>query len=296
MSGSESSTLVTVALLQFGTTLDPQANASRALNALEALGHEYDNLDLVCLPEMFTFRALGPAAPPDYALPRGSELEIKLADWAARNRTFLVAGSFLIRGPDGDVYNTSLVFDRHGRELGAYRKTHLFDAPGHSESTWVRPGSNLAVFDCDFGKVGIAICYELRFPEVARQLALAGSTLLVVPNSWPVDGVNMGDAQLTVLLRATALQNLCYIVHCNQFGRVAELDLCGNSCIVDPKGEVIARASDREEALVRTIDLDYVNVVRRQRTTFAHRRPELYSAEAVVNLSGEEQVTSTGRI
>src|SRR2546428_5873924 len=296
MSGRDSSSVVTVAVLQFGTTLDPQANVAKALETLDALGHQYDRLDLVCLPEMFKFRALGLSNPPNYALTSGSELEFKLAEWAGRNRTFLAAGSFLIRRPNGDVYNTSLVFDRNGRRLGAYAKTHLFDAPGHSESKWVSPGSNLAVFDSDFGRVGIAICYELRFPEVARQLSLAGSRLLVVPNSWPVDGVNIGDAQPTVLLRATALQNLCYVVHCNQFGRVAELDLCGNSCIVDPKGEAIARASDREEALVRDIDLDYVNVVRRQRTTFAHRRPELYSTDAGLNLSTAEQVTSTGRI
>ena len=277
---------ITVAAVQFGTSLDLDENVGRAIQALDGLGETTDSLDLVCMPEMFTFRALGSAISGDFALPALSDLESKLAAWAKRRRTYLVAGSFLRREQDGRVYNTSLIFDREGRPLGAYRKTHLFDAPGHSESTWVSAGANLATFTTDFAKVGVAICYELRFPEVARQLALAGSEIIVVPNSWPVDGTNMGNTQLTTLLKGTALQNLCYVLHCNQFGRVATLDLCGGSCVVDPTGEVVARASDREESLVRSIDLAYVQEVRRRRTTFLHRRPELYRPEAVVELTG----------
>jgi predicted amidohydrolase len=282
---------VEIAALQFGTSLAVQDNSRRAIKALESLGASSTRLDLVCLPEMFTFRALGSPIAGDFALPAGSQLERELAGWAQAHRTFLVAGSFLRRETDGRVYNTSLIFDREGRQLGAYRKTHLFDAPGHSESTWVSPGSHLVAFNTDFAKVGVAICYELRFPEVARQLALAGCEIIVVPNSWPVDGTNMGNAQLTILLKGTALQNLCYLLHGNQFGRVATLDLCGGSCAVDPKGEVIARASDRDEALVHRIALEYVQDVRRRRTTFLHRRPELYRPEAVIELSGERAGT-----
>ncbi len=277
---------VEVAALQFGTSMDVMENSEHAMKALEMLAASGRRLDLVCLPEMFTFRALG-ASDADFALPVGSSLETRLADWAGANSTFLVAGSFLRRDAHGLVHNTSLIFDRAGRQLGAYRKTHLFDAPGHSESTWVSPGSYLATFKTDFATVGVAICYELRFPEVARQLALAGCEIIVVPNSWPVDGINMGNVQLETLLKGTALQNLCYILHCNQFGRVDTLDLCGGSCVVDPKGEIVARASDREEVLVHSIALDYVQEVRRRRTTFAHRRPELYRPEAVIELTGE---------
>jgi predicted amidohydrolase len=284
---------VEVAALQFGTSLDVEENSARALKALYGLAALGRSLDLVCLPEMFTFRALGTPIDSDFATPAGSHLERQLAGWARAHHSFLVAGSYLRREADGRVYNSSLIFDREGRQLGVYRKTHLFDAPGHSESTWVTPGSHLATFNTEFAKVGVAICYELRFPEVARQLALAGCEIIVVPNSWPVDGTSMGNVQLETLLKGTALQNLSYILHCNQFGRVASLDLCGGSCVVDPKGEVVARASDREEALVHTVAIEYVEDVRRRRTTFLHRRPELYRPEAVVELAGETANAAT---
>jgi predicted amidohydrolase len=276
---------ITVAALQFGTGLEPARNVERALASMDELRGGPEQFDLVCLPELFTFRALHTVEPGQiqrYAEAPDSGLTERLAEHARALQTYLVAGSTLRRSDDGQVYNESLVFDRGGCVVATYRKTHLFDAPGHAESDHVAPGDRLVVFDSDFGRVGVVICYELRFPEVARTLALAGANVLAVPNSWPVDGINLGAGQLRTLLRGTALQNLCYVVHANQYGHVAGLDLCGRSCVVDPKGEIVGQASDRDgHAVVARLDLSFVEEIRKVRTTFSHRRPELYTTDAV---------------
>lgn len=273
---------VSVAAVQFGSTLDKDLNVERALKFLDELERRDVRLDLVCMPELFTLRAFDAVTNvDDFIEPQGGALEQHLAKKASALGSYLVAGSFLQEGSDSNVHNESVVFDRAGQVVARYRKTHLFDAPGHSESHVATPGDELVIFDADFGTVGIVICYELRFPEVARQLALAGACLLAVPNSWPIDGLTMASEQLRILLQGTALQNLCFIVHANQFGRVGGLDLCGRSCVVDPKGEIVLQASDTEQVLAGRIDLDLVAEMRATRTTFSHRRPELYRPEAV---------------
>lgn len=277
---------VSVAALQFGSTLDRRINVERALKSLDDLERMDVRLDLVCMPELFTLRAFDAVGNVDeFVEPRGGTLEPDLAKKAAALGSYLVAGSFLREGSDGHVHNESVVFARDGQVVGRYRKTHLFDAPGHRESHVATPGDELVIFDADFGTVGIVICYELRFPEVARQLALAGACLLAVPNSWPIDGLTMASDQLRILLQGTALQNLCFILHANQFGRVGNLDLCGRSCVVDPKGEIVVQASDAEQVVVGRIDLDLVTEMRATRTTFSHRRAELYRPEAVRRLA-----------
>lgn len=275
----------TIAIVQFGSTLDRAANIHTVLAHLDDLVTRGARLDLVCLPEMFTVRALADI-PPDaihqYVEPADGPLERELAARARRLGAYLVAGSLLKRGSDGRVYNECAVFDRDGRVVTRYRKTHLFDAPGHSESDAVSAGDQLVIIETDFALVGVVVCYELRFPEVARALALAGATMLTVPNSWPVDGINLGSEQLRILLQATALLNQCYVVHANQYGNVGGLDLCGRSCVVDPKGEIVAQASDTEQTLLAHVDLSLVDSVRKIRSTFKHRRPELYQPQGVV--------------
>lgn len=287
---------VSVAALQFGSTLDKQLNIERVLKLLDDLEASGARLDLICLPELFTLRAFDDVPDiNDFIEPSNGPLEQELARRAAALGSYLVAGSFLRQEPSGDVHNESVVFDRDGSVLGRYRKTHLFDAPGHRESHVATPGDELVIFDADFGTVGIVICYELRFPEVARQLALAGASVLAVPNSWPIDGLTMASDQLRILLQGTALQNLCFILHANQFGRVGTLELCGRSCVVDPKGEIVLQASDSEQVVVGRIDLDRVAEMRAKRTTFSHRRPELYRPESVRRLRAE-RAGEAGRV
>jgi predicted amidohydrolase len=269
---------VNVAGVQFGTAYDKEANVAKALGYLDSMVG--NGPDLICLPELFTLRRvermrdrLG-----EYAETIPGPLTKALGERARRLGAYLVAGSFLEQGEDGRFYNTSPIFDPSGQITATYRKTHLFDAPGgHSESSVITPGNGLVTFDTPFGRVGVLICYDIRFPEVARTLALAGATILCVPNSWPIDGLSPGSDQLRILLQATALQNLTYLLHANQFGVIdGDLALCGRSSVVDPWGEVTAQAPDQEGVMRSTLDLSYLHRIRETRMTYRHRRPHLY--------------------
>ncbi len=271
--------LLRVALVQIGTGYDKTANVNKVLNALDSISQMHEKPNLICLPELFTVRRVEEVKSGlgKYAETIPGRLSQELSGRAKKIGCILVAGSF-VEVAEGRFYNTCLAFDGSGELIAKYRKTHLFDAPGgHSESSVLTPGDNLTVVDTEFGKIGLMICYELRFPEAARTLALMGATMLCVPNSWPIDHLNMASDQLRILLQGTALQNQLYLIHANQFGTVdSDLDLCGRSCVVDPSGQIIAQAPDQECTVHTIIDTDLVEKVRRTRLTFSHRRPELY--------------------
>ena len=270
---------VRVAVIQIGTGYDKETNTSKVFDAIDRISRDNAKPDLVCLPELFTIRRLEKVRTKigEYAERVPGDLSSELSKSARKIGCFLIAGSY-VEVEGGRYYNTCLTFNKSGELVAKYRKTHLFDAPGgHSESSVLTPGNNLLLVNAEFGKIGIALCYELRFPEVARTLALMGATILCVPNSWPIDHLNIASDQLRILLQGTALQNQLYLIHANQFGSIdGELELCGRSCVVDPVGQIIAQASDNECILYTVIDTEYIERIRNSRLTYKHRRPELY--------------------
>lgn len=275
---------IAVVAAQFGTGYDKDANVRAALDMLDAIPRRASSPRLVCLPELFTVRRverLG-AAVDDYAEPVPGPLTDALGERARSLGAWIVGGSFLERAEDGRYHNTSVVLDPDGAIAGRYRKTHLFDAPGgHNESAVVTPGDELVSIKTDIGVLGVLLCYDLRFPEAARTLALDGVQILCVPNSWPIDALGQAGDQLRILLQATALQNLLYVVHANQFGVIdGDLHLCGRSSVVDPSGQVVAQAPDAEGLVAATIDLERVERMRRTRLVFRHHRPGLYRLDA----------------
>lgn len=273
-----------VTAVQFGTGTDVDANIATALRILDGLDEVGVQHDLVCLPEMLTFRPLGTRPTAEIAVAHTHRIRDELSIRARRLGSYLVAG-YIMAGDDGRRYNVVDVFDRDGVRMGEHRKTHLFDAPGHDESSHVIPGDALTLVETDFGPVGLIVCYELRFPEVARTLAMAGAELFVVPNSWPADGRVRAGGDLSVLLAATAVQNQAYVLHCNQVGMVGGLDLAGGSCVIDPKGARIADAGAGNCVVTARIDGATLRDVRAARSVFAHRRPELYHPAAVARLN-----------
>ncbi|MFI9627413.1 carbon-nitrogen hydrolase family protein [Streptomyces sp. NPDC052042] len=275
-----------VELIQMATTQDVEANIASALARLDELADSGARPDLVCLPEMFTFRPLGSVPVTEVGIPGGHPLAAELAARARRLNSYLV-GTYITEEADGTYANTCRVFNRSGELIGSYRKTHLFDAPGHAESAHVTAGERLCLVEADFATFGLVICYELRFPEIARTLALAGAECLVVPNSWPMDGSGRTPEELRTLLAATAIQNQAYVVHTNQTGRVAGLDLAGGTCVLDPRGHVVADAGGNGEQTVSgALRGAHVDEARAHRHLYAHRRPELYEPSAVARLRG----------
>ncbi|MDE6313079.1 MAG: hypothetical protein K2M46_05595 [Lachnospiraceae bacterium] len=182
---------------------------------------------------------------------------------------YLLPGSFAQQAEDGRIYNTMPLFDKTSKLLGAYRKIHLADVAGAKESDVVKPGEELVLIDTEFGKIGLMICYDMRFPEQARALAKKGADLICMCACWPVGRIlpprlNHWDT----LTKATALYNLTYFAACNAYGEIKGSYPFGHSRIVNPWGDVIADASGGNGIIYGEIDLPYQRQVREEIGSF----------------------------
>jgi predicted amidohydrolase len=189
---------------------------------------------------------------------------------------WVLAGSFHETGPDaGRTYNTSLVFDRGGELAASYRKIHLYDVeiPGrvsYQESRTVAPGTETVVVDVEGVRVGLSICYDLRFPELYRRLAVAGAQVLVVPAAFMM---HTGRDHWEVLLRARAIENQCYVLAAGQIGDHEPGRTCfGRSMVIDPWGTVLAQAPDTIGVTVADVDLARLATIREELPSLANRR------------------------
>jgi predicted amidohydrolase len=173
------------------------------------------------------------------------------------------------------VYNTCVVVAPSGEIVSSYRKIHLFDIgiPGAAEfreSRTVVPGNEAITCELPFGKLGLSICYDVRFPELYRALTIAGARVIVVPAAFTL---HTGKDHWRPLLTARAIENQIYILAAAQFGRANEKRVCwGHSLIADPWGAVIAEAPDKEGICVAEIDTEFQDKVRRELPCLSHRR------------------------
>lgn len=223
--------------------------------------------DLLLLPELWLH---------GYALDRASEWAAPLGDggfahMAALSREFglYVVGSTLERHTGG-VSNTAAFYDPRGHLLGSYRKIHLFRLM--DEDQYLVPGDRPVLCETPWGPVGLAICYDLRFPELFRSMALAGAVLFLIPAQWPAKRL---DAWLT-LARARAIENELFVAACNRAGCDGPVVFPGQSLVVDPLGEVLVSGDDQEKLLLARADMRQVPVARRYLTVYEDRRPEAY--------------------
>ena len=175
------------------------------------------------------------------------------------------------------LYNTSLLIDRSGELTGVYRKIHMCDAPnlGYNESDGIKPGNIPVVVDHEIGRLGLTICYDLRFPELYRHLTAQGAQVIFVPAAF---FLYTGKHHWLPLLIARAIENQVYIVAPNQWGEHHEgRTSYGSSVIIDPWGSVVCCAPERPSLVSATIDLDYLDEVRHNMPLITHHRPEIYS-------------------
>lgn len=245
---------------------NPDANFERASGLMERAAAEKP--DLIVLPEMWnTGYALDMID--SIADPEGKRTRAFASGFCRRHGVNVAAGSIAERREDG-VYNTLRIFGRDGETAGEYDKIHLFRLM--DEDKHLRPGQRHGLAEIDGVRVGAMICYDIRFPELARTLALAGVRLLVVPAEWPHPRLE----HWRTLLRARAIENQMYVAACNRVGSSNGTDFFGHSMIVDPWGEIVAEAGEEETILTAEIDLDLVEEVRRRIPVFEDRRPALY--------------------
>ena len=151
-----------------------------------------------------------------------------------------------------------------------YTKIHLFQLM--EEHRYLAAGDQLAIVDTKWGRFGLAICYDLRFPELFRSYALSGVKAVLLVAEWPHPRL----AHWQILLRARAIENQMYIIACNRAGVSKDAHFCGHSCVINPWGEIVAEAEEHEELLVTEIDMDKVDQVRAKIPVFADRKPEVY--------------------
>ena len=280
-----------VACVQMNTRGDVAANVRAASALVEEAAAA--GARLICLPETWAFKGRGAGILASAEAVDGPS-NAALAQLAARLGVFVLAGSIYEPSPEpGHVLNTSALFGPDGGLLAAYRKIHLFDVLAgetrYHESQEVTAGAELVAveiaLDDDVTRaaaappqtsvtLGLTICYDLRFPELYRSLALRGAQILCVPSAFTA---HTGAAHWEVLLRARAIENGCFVVAPGQVGEHLPGRECfGHSMIVDPWGEVLAEAEDGVGICIADLDLARIADVRGQIPSLQNRRAEVY--------------------
>ena len=264
-----------VALVQLEVRDDLDANITRAAAMADEAA---TGSDLVVLPEYVQFRG-----PDDgyraSARPIPGPTTAAFADIARRHGTWILAGTHAELSQDPlRPYNTAVLFDRSGGLAATYRKLHLFDVavddgPADTESARVTAGDRAVVAALDTTRLGLSICYDLRFPELYRALALAGAEVIAVP---AVFTARTGRDHWEVLLRARAIENGAWVIAAAGCGAGGPGAIAGwgHSLVVDPWGRVVADGGDVEGIVRAELDLDAVKAARRQIPALSNRRPD----------------------
>ncbi|KAB2334908.1 carbon-nitrogen hydrolase family protein [Cytobacillus depressus] len=261
-----------VAIAQLSTSADKAANLEKAIQYIAKAKSK--GADFVIIPEFYMALATPKSGvlPVEVAEPLDGPFVSGLAQAARENEIYVVCGMYEPKADDQKrAYNTTVFINRSGELIHSYRKTHLYDAFSYKESDTIIPGDNqYKVVETEFGKIGLMVCYELRFPEIARQFALQGADVLFVPAGW-VAGP-MKEEHWQTLIRARAIENTMFVCGADLVGDI----FSGRSLIVDPMGMTLASAGEEETLFFADIDLDRIRRVREKLPSVRDRKPEFY--------------------
>lgn len=265
------------AMIQMNTGRNREENLEYARARVEEAAQI--GAKLICLPETMSF--IGDAAEtPEHAEDENGPSFRMISGLAKKYGVYVHGGSWAERIPgERRVYNTSYLFSPAGAPLAKYRKMHLFDIAMPDggtarESDHVAPGGEVVTAHTELGVLGFAICYDLRFPELFRLLALRGAQVILVPACFTLQ---TGKDHWEPLLRARAIENECYVIAPDQIGKNAGMTAFGGSMAVDPWGTVTARAGEAPGVTLARIDLDYLDRVRSRMQTLSNRREDVYA-------------------
>ena len=268
-----------IAMIQMMTPPDKETAMEIVSKACEKAAES--GADLVTLPEMFCC-PYDTASFPVYAEAEGGTLWSALSETARKNHVYLSAGTMPEKDDSGKIYNTAYVFDREGNRIARHRKAHLFDVEfkdGNSfrESDTLSAGNEVTVFETEFGKMGLCICYDTRFPEFTRLMALRGARLILAPAAF---NMTTGPVHWELTYRAQAVFNQVFMI-----GTASARDLeasyhsWGHSIAVDPWGEILCQMDEKEGTSEVQIDFARVEEVRSQLPLTRHRRTDIYRLE-----------------
>ncbi|MDQ8735392.1 carbon-nitrogen family hydrolase [Paenibacillus sp. LHD-38] len=260
-----------LALLQMNIEAgNPEVNFAKLASMLEEAVSQADKPDVIMFPEMWnTGYALKEIK--TIADPAGERTQAYLSEFSKKHQVHIIGGS--IAELKGDqVLNTIYAFDRSGQVVADYSKIHLFRLM--DEEKYLAAGNKPGKLTIEGAEAGMMICYDIRFPELARKLALEGAKLLFVPAEWP----NPRLHHWRTLLTARAIENQMFVIACNRMGTSGDTQFFGHSLVLDPWGETIAEAGEEETILYADIDLSLVDSVRAKIPVFEDRRPSIYEA------------------
>ncbi|MDO9485704.1 MAG: nitrilase-related carbon-nitrogen hydrolase [Actinomycetota bacterium] len=251
---------VSVALLQLDVS-SAETPDSRVARVLNMIPQAAANAEFLVLPELWHVGAFDLESIKNHAQSIDGPLSRQLSAAARAQGIWLHAGSIAERDSQGDLFNTSLLFAPNGELVASYRKIHLFGfATG--ERSVMSPGTQLVQRLTPLGFTGLSTCYDLRFPELYRALAIGGAESMLVTSGWPSARIE----QWAVLLRARAIENQCWMIACNEVGLQdspsGPVLLGGRSAVVDPSGQVVVEGGSEEGLIFASVDVSLVSALR----------------------------------
>jgi omega-amidase len=267
---------VKIGQVQMHITEDKDQNLENASNLIDQAVSK--GADIVVLPEMFNCPYKSSFFV-EFAEMKGEKTYSFLSKKAEEHKIYLVGGSIPEKTKKNNIYNTAFIFDRNGKQIGRHRKTHLFDIDvkgrqTFKESDTLTPGKSVTVVETEFGKVGIMICYDIRFPEFARMTIERGARMIIVPGAF---NMTTGPAHWEMIFRARAVDNQVFMIGTAPARDVNNFYVSyGNSIIVSPWGDILNRLDGEEEVMVTEIDLDEITRIREQLPVLKQRRTDLY--------------------
>lgn len=248
--------------VQFGM---PNPNVETVRHSVATVAQH--GAELLVLPELWsTGYDLQHAS--ELSDPPGEGLFAHLAALARQHR-IAIAGSTLARRA-GKPTNTATVYGPDGTLLASYDKIHLFGLM--NEDRYLDPGTALTIFDAPWGRSALAICYDLRFPELFRAYARRGAEIMIIPAEWPHPRLE----HWRTLVRARAIEDQCFVIATNRVGRDPNNTFCGHSLVVDPWGQILVEGGEETELLFATLDLSQVAAIRARMSVLRDCRPDVY--------------------
>lgn len=265
--------MTTVAVVQFKADTEKQRNLKKIVEFIDKAAKR--NAQLCTFPEFMMFYTSSSQSPMDLAsLAETSDGEfVSTIANCAKENSIQVVGTFYEKSNKIDkVYDTSFLVNEKGKVLSKYRKIHLYDALGFKESKKLASGSKIVKpVKTSIGRIGMMICYDLRFPELSRILASAGADFLVAPSAW-VKG-EMKEDHWIAINKTRAIENGCYLVAPDQVGNI----YCGRSLVVDPYGKILLDMKKREGIGIVKVSAARIKQVRNNLPLLKNRRTDIYT-------------------
>ncbi len=266
-----------IAFIQMKVVSDKNLNLYRAKRLLIEAAE--NDSDIIVLPEMFICPYNN-----DYFLQYGEVINgnsqtIKMLSNIAKERKVYIIGGSIPEIDNGKLYNTSVIFDEYGEIIGKHRKVHLFDINiknkiKYFESDVLSPGDKATIVDTKFGKIGVCICYDIRFPELVKKMANEGANMIIAPSAF---NMVTGPAHWEIIARSRALDNQIYFGMCSPSRNLeSSYTAYGHSIIADPWGRVINELDENEGILYSEIDFSLIKKVREELPILKQKRNELY--------------------